>query len=198
MDVLAVKAGEHDDVGATLASAFADDPLFTWMVAAKPPIESRLEPFFSAMVKQTVRASDHLVFRTDNGAGAAVWRPVDKWKVPPMELLRSLPAVVRTMRLRLPAMLSALSTIEKNHPIAPHYYLEMLGTRRDQQGKGVGTALIQPMLERCDREGLPAYLESSNPQNIPFYARHGFERREELTLGKGAPSVTTMWREPRG
>lgn len=59
------------------------------------------------------------------------------------------------------------------------------------------TASDRPVLG-CNEEGLPAYLESSNPRNIAFYARHGFEVREEVECGKGAPVCTTMWREPRG
>ena len=65
------------------------------------------------------------------------------------------------------------------------------------QGKGLGSALICPMIDRCDAEGMPAYLESSNPQNIPFYARHGFQPTGEIVVGKGAPTVTAMWRDPR-
>ena len=52
------------------------------------------------------------------------------------------------------------------------------------------------MLERCDAEGMPAYLESSNVRNLPFHARHGFEVTGEIEVGKGAPVVTTMWRRP--
>jgi hypothetical protein len=52
-----------------------------------------------------------------------------------------------------------------------------------------------PVLERCDREGEPAYLESSKEQNIPFYSRHGFEVTGQLDLPDG-PSMWPMWREP--
>ena len=53
------------------------------------------------------------------------------------------------------------------------------------------------MLDRCDAEGLPAYLESSNPQNTLLHARHGFSQTGEIVLGDGAPTVTAMWRDPR-
>ena len=129
---------------------------------------------------------------------AAIWQPVGKWKVPAGDLARGLPAMVRAFRLRTPAMMGALTAIEKSHPKEPHYYLEVLGTRKDRQSKGIGSAVINAVLERCDEEGVPAYLESSNPRNIPFYARHGFEVREEVSVGKNGPVATTMWREPRG
>ena len=53
------------------------------------------------------------------------------------------------------------------------------------------------MLERCDAEGLPAYLESSKERNVPFYRRHGFEVREEIHFGPGGPPMWPMWRAPR-
>jgi GNAT superfamily N-acetyltransferase len=65
------------------------------------------------------------------------------------------------------------------------------------QSKGIGSAVLGAMLERCDTEGMPAYLESSNLRNVPFYARHGFEATGEIVVGKGAPTVTAMWRTPR-
>lgn len=196
-DVRRGTIGDIKDIGAAMASAFSEDPLFVWMAGPKAPAEKRLRVFFENFARLNLRRSDHLVFVAEDGAGAAIWQPVDKWKVPTGDLIRSAPALLRTFRQRVPVALGALAVIEKRHPEEPHYYLEFLGTRADRQGKGVGTAVITPMLEQCDREGRPAYLESSNPRNIPFYARHGFEVREEMSLGKGAPVCTSMWREPR-
>lgn len=191
-------AGDRSLAAGALASAFSEDPLFGWMVGSGAPLEDRLRIFFDSFLKGNLRKPDHLVYVADDGSGAAIWQPVDKWKVPPADLLRSVPAIVRAFRGRVPAMLGALGAIEKVHPMEPHYYLEMLGTRKDRQSKGIGSGVMNVVLERCDEEGLPAYLESSNPRNIPFYARHGFQVRQEVNCGKGAPVVTTMWREPRG
>ena len=66
----------------------------------------------------------------------------------------------------------------------------------EQQGKGVGTALLRPVLEHCDAEGIPCYLESSKERNVPFYRRHGFEVVEEVSLPDDGPMLWTMWREP--
>lgn len=181
-----------------LASAFSEDPLFGWIAGPKAPLEARMRIFFDAFLKQNLRKPDHLVFVSEDGTGAAIWQPIDKWKVPPGDLVRSMPAIARAFRARVPTMIGALNAIERAHPTAPHYYLEVLGTRKDRQSKGVGSAVMGEMLERCDAEGVPAYLESSNVRNVPFYARHGFEVREEIFCGKGAPVCTTMWREPRG
>jgi hypothetical protein len=62
---------------------------------------------------------------------------------------------------------------------------------------GFGAALLRPMLERCDADGVPAYLEATSPRNRALYERHGFEVTEELKLPAGGPPIWLMWREPR-
>ena len=55
----------------------------------------------------------------------------------------------------------------------------ILGVEPDAQGQGLGSQVLRPMLDRCDSEGVPAYLESSKATNVPFYERHGFRNIEE-------------------
>jgi GNAT superfamily N-acetyltransferase len=93
--------------------------------------------------------------------------------------------------------LRAIAEVERVHPKEPHWYLAVLGTEPAWQGKGVGSALLAPVLQRCDREGRPAYLESSKESNLAFYARHGFEVTGTIDLLGGGPRVWPMWREPR-
>jgi GNAT superfamily N-acetyltransferase len=65
------------------------------------------------------------------------------------------------------------------------------------QGKGIGTALMRPILERCDSDGMPAYLEASSTRNRACYLRQGFEVTEEFTFPNGGPVSWRMWRPPR-
>ena len=83
-----------------------------------------------------------------------------------------------------------------NHPHEPHWYLNVVSTIPEQQGRGLGTAVLQPVLERCDADGARAYLESSNPRNLSLYRRNGFVDAGEIRLPDG-PSLITMWRDPR-
>ena len=152
---------------------------------------------FDAFLKLDLRRNDHLVFTDEDGIGGAIWKHPNKWKMPAGDMVRTLPAMLRVLGTKTPRMVGAINAIEKVHPKEEHYYLEVLGTRQDRQSKGVGSAVIAHTLDRCDEEGLPAYLESSNPRNIPFYARHGFETTREIVVGKGAPTVTAMWRKAR-
>jgi GNAT superfamily N-acetyltransferase len=194
-----VRKANPDDraaAAAALASAFATDPVCCWM-SGQTDSETRMGPFWTSLVKTGLAKPDHEIYVDQDLSGVAVWRGIDNWKLPPIEVARSLPAMVRSLRMRLPLALQLLSAMEKAHPTAPHYYLEFLGTRRDQQSKGVGSALLAPMLERCDTEGVPAYLESSNPRNVPFYARHGFVETGVVAAPKGGPKLTMMWRNAK-
>ena len=82
------------------------------------------------------------------------------------------------------------------HPEEPHWYLAIIGSDPDVRGKGFGNALMRSRLERCDAEFAPAYLESSNPDNVPYYERFGFEVTGEIVV-PGGPTLVPMWRRPR-
>ncbi|MET0344371.1 MAG: GNAT family N-acetyltransferase [Polyangiales bacterium] len=83
-----------------------------------------------------------------------------------------------------------------SHPREPHWYLPLIGIDPRAQGQKLGAALLQPVLTRCDRDGVPAYLESSNPRNIPFYERLGFQVLTRLQVG-ASPELVPMLRRPR-
>ena len=81
------------------------------------------------------------------------------------------------------------------HPQEPHWYLYYLAPAPGRQGTGIGSALLRPVLRRCDEQGLPAYLEATSEQNRALYARHGFVDREQYALPDGPP-LLPMWRAP--
>ena len=83
------------------------------------------------------------------------------------------------------------------HPHEPHWYLPFLGVDPFLQGNGIGSALLKHALVSCDREGQFAYLDSSNPRNVPLYERHGFEVLGEIQEGT-SPTIFPMLRRPRG
>ena len=135
----------------------------------------------------------------DEVVGASFWDPPGHWRMPITAQLKAAPTLLRVFGARSFAHLMDYAKVEKIHAryTEPHYYLAVLGTDPDHQGHGIGSALMQPMLDRCDREGVGAYLESSKEHNIPFYRRHGFEVLFEHPFHAGGPSLWPMWRDPR-
>lgn len=94
--------------------------------------------------------------------------------------------------LRALGRLQTLEAMDRHHPRDPHWYLMMVGADPDRRGQGLGSAVIRPMLDRCDTEGLPAYLESSNERNVPLYHRLGFEVTDEFQLAPDCPPIWSM------
>ena len=181
-------------VVATLGRAFYDDPVMRWLF----PWDGRrlviLEAFFDVTMRVYLRSDEVELY--GESLGAALWAPPDKWRTGPGDILRSMPRLLPVMRSRAIRGLQVMTYVEKHHPHEPHQYLAVLGTEPDHQGKGIGSALLRSMLERCDRERTPAYLESSSEDSKRLYLRHGFEVTRELPLPPDGPPVWLMWREP--
>ena len=91
---------------------------------------------------------------------------------------------------------SLFGQMASHHPRGPHWYLPLIGVRPSHQGRGYGSILLEYAATRCDRERLPAYLESTSPRSVPLYRRHGFEVVAELRVGS-APPIFPMVRQPR-
>lgn len=198
LEVVVRKAtrADSDHLNAVLARAFDDDPLINWMAAQDRRRARRVYDALGITMKISMPLGE--VYTTDGIHGGALWAPPGKWKMGMLQQLLLAPSMARisTWR-RLPKILGGINAVEKKHPHEPHYYLFVLGTDPEHQGRGVGTQLMQPVLERCDREGIPAYLESSKERNVPLYERNGFRVTEVFTVPNGGPPAWLMWREPR-
>jgi ribosomal protein S18 acetylase RimI-like enzyme len=179
-----------------LARAFMDDPVAEWSCRPDSLRHSVLERFYVTRTRQLLAHEE--VWITGKSASAALWAPPKRWKLTPVQdatLSRGLlhPRLIA----RLPLVVAGLLGLQRRHPAAPpHWYLAFLGTDPSAQGQGLGSAVLRPVLEQCDSDGVAAYLESSKERNIDFYARHGFRVTSELRLPRG-PRVWPMWREPR-
>ena len=101
-----------------------------------------------------------------------------------------------TPKDRLADMMQVFEQMDRFHPTDPCWYLPLIGVDPAHQGRGCGSALLRYALARCDRDGMPAYLESSNPRNVPLYLRHGFEIIGNIQVGS-SPTLVPMLRRPR-
>lgn len=183
-------------IGAALARAFHDDPVMSWLFGeSDPPRRRKLHRFMRAEARRHLRRGG-LVLTAAGHPGAAYWDPPGAWRTTWGELARAAPMLATTIGRRLPRALRGLGLIEAAHPREPHWYLAVLGTDPPHRGRGVGAAMIDPVVARCDAEGLGAYLESSKPANVPYYERFGFRATGQIDL-PGGPPVWPMWRDPQ-
>ena len=193
MAIRLARPGEARMLGAALADALADDPVFRWLIPPSPRRDQRLLSFFTAMSSSYLQAGKP-AYLADDDAGAALWSdPGTKWELGlDLGQLRAVfgafgpSRVVRAVRTQM--------QLSRLHPGEPHWYLGYLGVRCARQRQGIGGALLDEVLTRADDAKAPAYLESSNERNLTLYQRHGFEVVEEIRLLGAGPSVWRMWR----
>ncbi len=196
----AVRPATSADVpamGRALAAAFDGDPVWSWLASPRADWTTAATAWFTTYARYQVGHHAEVLVDPDV-RGCAVWLPPERWRGTFGEgAALALPSA-RLFRGNLVRAVRNLGSIEKAHPKEPpHWYLALIGTDPAHQGEGVGGALIGAITQRCDAEGLGAYLESSKEQNVPYYARHGFDVVAEIRMEDG-PTMWRMWRDPKG
>jgi ribosomal protein S18 acetylase RimI-like enzyme len=192
-----IRKATADDIPAmkhALARAFHDDPVVKWVFQDERTRPKYAGRYFAGRARILLPQSE--IYTVDGAQAAAMWARPGEWHDPPLQSIKELAILLPAVGRRTPRTLRGLLQIESKHPKPPHWYLAVLGTDPDRQGEGIATALLAPVLEGCDRDEIPAYLETGTERNVAFYTRHGFKVTEELRLPAGPP-MWLMWREPR-
>ena len=185
--VAAVAPSEAEGAVAAIVLAFASDPAARW---SYPDPQDYLAHF-----PAVVRAFGGRAFaagtadRVDRFAGAALWLPPGIG--PDEDTLAAIlqETVAPERRAEVSAVLERMGSY---HPSEPHWYLPLIGVDPVHQHRGHGSALLRHALRRCDDQHAPAYLESSNPPNIPLYERHGFVIMDTIQEGSSPPNVPML------
>ena len=197
ISVRRAEPGDHPRVAEALAAAFADDPAWSWLMPFADR-QQRQRLFFETELRLLV-PDRREVWTTEDGSAAALWAQPGRWPVPMRTVLREAAPMLRVFGRRLPLALRYLLRVERLHPAKPpHWYLEIIGTEPAQQGRGLGSALLRPVLALCDRDGVGAYLEASSERSRALYERHGFRVVERFNMPGGGPEIRRMWRDPGG
>ncbi|MEV0296017.1 GNAT family N-acetyltransferase [Nocardia sp. NPDC050710] len=202
LEIISVRTAERSDLprlSQTLAVAFQHDPVTSWMLPDDRRRAAGLPHFYATMARYQFLAGGGSAVAV-NGAGvmggAALWAPPGHSHTSQLAWVRMMPGLIRAFGRRLMAAKLVGDTLERHHPTEPHWYLSMIGTTPDSRGGGYGSALMHARLEVCDAENTPAYLESSSPDNVPYYEHFGFEVTGEIEI-PGGPTLWPMWRRAR-
>jgi GNAT superfamily N-acetyltransferase len=193
------QASPSDVQGAAraLARAFYDDSVWKWFMPDDGTRAQRLEGMFATFTRRVYLRHGNDCYTTDAYEGAALWAPPGHEHMSLADVLRILPGWTKAIGWReLLRAQRGVNSLEKVHPHERHYYLPFVGVTPESQGLGLGTALLGPVLEKCDRDRMPAYLEATSVGSRTCYERAGFQTRAQEHLAGDGPPFWTMWREP--
>lgn len=200
-DIRRIGSERADEATRTLTDAFVDDPFSRWLFGQEQDgLELRYWHWCCA--NHPTSGEMHV---TGDLSGVALWYPMNLTKDKKLAAAeKEYERKYQQFCLKLledrglgPTYLKIIRLCDRAIPKAPSWYLGSLGVERESQGKGIGSRLLAPMLQRCDKQGLTAYLDSSNPRNISFYERLGFRKHHKPVSIKGSPLMTPMFRPPQ-
>jgi ribosomal protein S18 acetylase RimI-like enzyme len=183
---------EEQAVIDVLTLAFSTDPMARWAYADPQT--------YLAFFPETVKAfggngfAHGTVHLVGGGGAAAMWLPPGV--EPDSERLEVL-VQQHAPPERQADMAQVFEQMDSFHPEDPCWYLPLIGVDPVSQGRGYGSALLRYALEHIDRTGASAYLESSNPRNVPLYERHGFKVLGSIQAGSSPTVVPMLRRRPR-
>ena len=192
---------EMQDVALVSARAFHTDPFFAYL-SPGAMLRSRGLNRFGLTTAQHLGPKGLLLTARREGAivGVGGWVAPGGYPYPAREQVLQTVGALRALYPQPPSLLKGLkylTAVEKAHPKEPLWYLQLLCCDPEHQRSGVGAALQQQVLARCDTDGVGAYLETQNEDNLAYYGRFGWELVDTLRPQRDGPSIWTMRREPR-
>jgi ribosomal protein S18 acetylase RimI-like enzyme len=181
--------GDVARIASTLARAFFDDPVFRWTFPDDERRRGVLPGVFSIFTEAFEPYGE--TYLAGEASGAALWAPPGQAPVSDEFNERLAGAAEADERF-----FEIAELFDNRHPAGSYYYLQFLGVDPERQGYGIGSAMLDYMLQRCEREGVRAYLDATSPRNKRLYERYGFRATGEFAP-KGGPPLWAMWREPK-
>ncbi len=186
-------AAHYDRAIQTITLGFLADPVGRWIW---PDADIYLETMPEFVAAFGGKAFEHgSAYVADDGKAAALWLPPgvepDGETIDELFEASVAPEIADDVA-------SMFEQMDRHHPKArPCWYLPLIATDPAYTGKGLGAAILERALHRCDEEGLMAYLEATSRRNAALYQRHGFEVVGEIQAG-ASPTLYPMTREARG
>ena len=190
-----IDADCSDEAGVvrTLSLACQDDPAISWIMPDAQRRRERLPILFETLFRSDLPTG--MVLRSPDDEASSLWRAPGKADTGPWELVKSVVPLLRVFGSGIGRGIAVSNAIDAHHPKGfPYWYLHFVGVCPEWQGKGWGGAIIREGLARMAADGVPTYLETATPQNVPLYLRLGFGIVEEWDVPGGGPHFWSMLR----
>lgn len=187
--------------GATLAKAFFNDPLAVYMLPDPDERRTLLPWHFATLARYGALFGE--AYTTGGGArGVAVWLPPGEAEMTPQRIaaagMDEAPVVLGVDAWeRFMGVMEFLEGLHAADMPGEHWYLAVIGVDPEAAGTGLGSALLQPVLDAADKQGLSCYLETAEADNQAFYEKHGFAAVRQGAEPTSGLDYWTFRREPR-
>ena len=199
-EIIRCSASQGDGLSGMLARAFFNDPLYQYVF---PHIQNRLE-LITWEMDSLVRYGLHFgqVFASASLEGCAVWLPPGETdftteRMAQVGMLDSAQHIGVEAAARLSHFVEATEAYHRKLVPQPHWYLLLLGVEPSRQGQGLGSALLEASFPAVDAGGYPVYLETLQPDSLPFYQHWGFTVQAQAPLMPPGVDVWYLLREPQ-
>lgn len=187
-----------DRVTEIIAFAFTTDPVWGVALARPDGRTDHCAAFWRPYVEGAMANSS--VYLAEGASAVAIWVPPERDEMTESQEAEVLAVVDNSLPAAAkPAMLELWDRFTAARPQGePHAYLSLLATHPEHRGRGVGQQLLRENLQQFDAQGLPAYLESTNPANNHRYERAGFSHLGSFDSTFDSAPIATMWRPVGG
>ena len=201
-NIVLLELSQIERASKILTQAFNNDPVFRYLgigEGKQARVNVNALKWFCKLGLRKCHSHSH-IYTTDDLKGVAAWIPPGKsemnvWQI--LSMLSILPWKCGWHRLgRCLSLFSTLTERESREMSEPHWTLSLLGVSPTCQGQGIGSLLLQPVLEQADKEGTPCYLATFSEQAVRFYQKHGFVILSQDEFLSGSPCIWTMKRSP--
>jgi len=191
-NVQIASAADATALGRCIGESFATDPVSRWTFGGPAAIVAA----YTLLAERLYVPSGHATMVAE--CGGALWLAPNQSKSLSFTntfVMATLLAQAGELR-NVPRSALVDRAMRARRPKTPHHYLFAIGVLPEARGRGIASTLIRHTLAIADRDGVPAYLENTNPRNTPLYERFGFRAGEAFSPAPGCPPLVPMWREP--
>jgi ribosomal protein S18 acetylase RimI-like enzyme len=189
--ILELSSGDLPNVANLLAEAFQNDPLWLKYLPNPATRGQLLRKFFRVFVTYALHYGKVMGIKDPHDPNllqaVLIWYPPGRGKVSSWGMIRS--GILRLVFGPLGKFFIAgrhffahSDRLHELHAPPTHYYLSLLSVSPNCQGNGLAGKLMRSQLKLFASENIPAYLETSNPANVPIYQHLGFTMKEDFVV----------------
>lgn len=177
------KAGHEDKdiVVNILSKSFKNDPHINWLLEESKS-QNKLKIIMEYVFEESFGKGE--IYLNDDNTATALWNFEKKERFSLQYILRNFSFLFR-IGLKTTIKILKIDRLTYNqYPKNKKYcQLYLIGVLPEEQGKGLASVLMNPMIENMVEKSIPLHLETANPKNVEIYKKKGFNIFHKIKLG---------------